>query len=71
MFDNKLAAIPRAVGKNLSKFDGDLMEDVTIYRSIVGVLQYVTLTRPNIAYPVNKACQFIGQPTSAHWLAVK
>ena len=42
-----------------------------MYRSIVGALQYVTMTHPNIAFVVNKACQFIPQPITSHWLAVK
>lgn len=48
MFDTKPAKTPGAVGKNLSKFDGDPMADVTHYRSVVGALQYVTLTRLDI-----------------------
>ncbi|RVW27268.1 Retrovirus-related Pol polyprotein from transposon TNT 1-94 [Vitis vinifera] len=71
LFDTKPANTPGAVGKNLSKFDGDPMTDVTHYRSVVGALQYVTLTRPDIAFAVNKACQFMQQPTTAHWLSVK
>jgi hypothetical protein len=71
MFDTKPAHILGAVGKNLSKFDGDPLTDVTQYRSVVGALQYLTMTRPDIAFAVNKACQFMQQPTSAHWLSVK
>ncbi|KAL5562152.1 hypothetical protein UlMin_031899 [Ulmus minor] len=71
MFDTKPAKTPGAVGKNLSKFDGDPMEDITQYRSVVGSLQYLTITRPDIAFAVNKACQFMQQPTSAHWLSIK
>ncbi|KAL5554519.1 hypothetical protein UlMin_041920 [Ulmus minor] len=71
MVNSKVAATPGTVGKTLSKFDGDLMADVTMYRSVVGVLQYATLTRPDIAFSVNKASQFMHQPTSAHWLSVK
>jgi hypothetical protein len=66
MFDTKPAHTPDAVGKNLSKFDGDPLTDVTQYRSVVGALQYLTMTRPDIAFAVNKACQFMQQPTSAH-----
>jgi histone deacetylase 1/2 len=47
------------------------MEDTSHYRSIVGALQYLTITRPDITFAVNKACQFIQQPTSAHCLSVK
>lgn len=44
---------------------------ITKYRSIVGALQYLTLTRPGIAYSVNKVCQFLHAPTIDHWAAVK
>jgi hypothetical protein len=36
------------------------------YRQTVGALQYVTLTRPDIAYSVNQLCQHMQTPTSAH-----
>ena len=71
MFDTKPAHTPGAVGKNLSKFDGDPLTDVTQYRSVVGALQYLTMTRIDIAFVVNKACQFMQQPIFAHWLSVK
>ncbi|KAL5548542.1 hypothetical protein UlMin_003773 [Ulmus minor] len=29
------------------------------------------MTRPDIAFAVNKACQFMQQPTTSHWLSVK
>jgi histone deacetylase 1/2 len=66
MFVTKPAKTPGAIGQNLSKFDGDPMEEVTQYRSVVGALQYLTITRPDIAFVINKVCQFMQQPTSAH-----
>ncbi|RVW43508.1 Retrovirus-related Pol polyprotein from transposon RE1 [Vitis vinifera] len=71
MLNSKAAATPGTVGLSLSQFDGDLMDDVTMYRSVVGALQYATLTRPDIAFSVNKACQFMHRPTSTHWYSVK
>ena len=53
-----------------SKTEGTLLPNPTEYKSVVGALQYVTITRPDIAFAVNRACQFMFQPTNAHWKAV-
>lgn len=38
---------------------------------MVGSLQHLFLTRPDIAFAVNKVCQFMSSPTTDHWSAVK
>ena len=58
-------------GLKLSKHGSDFFEDATLYRSIVGALQYATIIRPEIAFCVNKVCQFMHQPLQSHWQAVK
>ncbi|BBH02799.1 transposable element gene, partial [Prunus dulcis] len=37
----------------------------------LSALQYVTLTCPKLAFSVNKVCQFMHNPTTEHWTAVK
>jgi histone deacetylase 1/2 len=34
-------------------------------------LQYLALTHPDISYCVNHVCQFLSNPTTDYWLAVK
>jgi hypothetical protein len=46
-------------------------DEATTYRSIVGGLQYLTLTRLDICFAVNRVCQFLHSPTEDHWAAVK
>lgn len=64
-------ATPMISGSVISAFHGEKFQDVKLYRSTVGALQYVTLTRPEIAYSINKVCQFMHSPTILHWQAVK
>ena len=45
--------------------------DATLYQSVVGALQYITVTRPELSYSVNKVCQFMSEPMEEHWKAVK
>jgi histone deacetylase 1/2 len=73
MSDCKPVSTPLSTSEKLSLYEGILLdpEDATRYRSIVRALQYLTLTRPDIAFSVNKVCQFLHAPTTAHWAAVK
>jgi histone deacetylase 1/2 len=38
---------------------------------MVGTLQYLILTRPDLSYAVNKLCQYLHAPTTLHWTAAK
>jgi histone deacetylase 1/2 len=59
--------------EQLTSVDGTLLssEDATEYRSLVGGLQYLTITRPDISYAVNRVCQYLHSPRDAHMTAVK
>ncbi|KAL1345376.1 hypothetical protein AAHE18_08G113100 [Arachis hypogaea] len=50
---------------------GTTFDKPFLYRSIVGGLQYATITRPDIAFSVNKVSQFMHAPLEQHWKAVK
>lgn len=43
----------------------------TLYRSLVDVLQYLTITRPDLSYAVNQVNQLLHAPTSDHFQVVK
>jgi hypothetical protein len=62
---------PMAASASLSKFAGITLTDATLYRSTVGALQYLAITRPDIAFAVNKCSQFMHDPRDVHWTAVK
>lgn len=44
---------------------------VSLYYSVVGSLQYMAFTRPNISFAVNHVCQYIRCPRLPHWITVK
>lgn len=50
----------------LSNTIGVLVNDVVLYRSIVGALQYDTFIRPGISFAMNKA-----NPLNNHWTVTK
>ena len=54
----KAVDTPLSVSEKLSVTDGTKLEseDATRYRSLVGALQYLTLTRLDISFSVNKVC---------------
>jgi hypothetical protein len=69
----KSISTPMSATEKLFRDQGiPLMENEQFkYRSIVGGLQYLTMTRPDLSFSVNKVCQYIQTPTDAHWAAVK
>ncbi|XP_019186568.1 PREDICTED: uncharacterized protein LOC109181272 [Ipomoea nil] len=60
------AAVTQAVSPTQKSFDNP-----TQYRRIVGALQYLTITWPDLSYVVNQLCQFMHSPTVDHWGLLK
>lgn len=50
----------------LSADDCSPVADPTSYHSIVGALQYLTLTRPDLTYAVQQACLYMHNPREPH-----
>ena len=46
-------------------------EDSHLYRRIVGALQYLNFTRPDISYAINQACRSMHSRQPADWIRLK
>ena len=71
MADCKPISMPLDVNAKLSAEKGDVVEDVTMYRKIVGSLIYLTITRPDLSYSVGLESQFMQLPRKPHLDAVR
>lgn len=71
MSDSKPMPTTMCASISLSLRDGFPLTDGADYRTLVGSLQYLLLTRPDIAVAVNRLSQFMHKPTTIHWLAAK
>ena len=71
MVGAKESTTPLSTSTKLVLKDGSSSTDSKQYRSLIGALQYLALTRPYISYFVNKLAQFIHAPSQKHWSAAK
>jgi len=62
---------PMISSLRLTQEGSTAISDPTLYRSVVGSLFYITITRPELAFLVNKVCQYMTNPQEHHWKAVK
>ena len=51
--------------------DGVPVSDATNFRSLAGVLQYLTFTGPDIVYVVQQICLYMHDPREPHLAAMK
>ena len=68
--DNKTIDTPIQVNARYSSSDGLPLIDLTLYRTIIGSLVYLTITHPDISYAIHVVSQFVTFPTTVHWTAV-
>ncbi|KAM6577464.1 hypothetical protein CsatB_029301 [Cannabis sativa] len=71
LLDSKPQSTPMCSTTKLSATISTPMDNPTHYRSIIGALQYLIMSRPDDAFTVNKLSQYMQAPTSEHWGACK
>lgn len=69
--DSKPTSTPMISRHTLYKVDGIALENAILCYTVVGVLQYYTLTRPKISYSIKEWCQFLQIPANVHQITAK
>jgi len=69
MLASKPVHFPMEPNVKFSKDSGQLLEDPTAYRRLVGRLLYLTISRPDISFVVQVLSQFMAQPRAPHLAA--
>ena len=70
MLDCKPFDTPMDPNVKLIPEQGESFGDPGRYRRLVGKLNYLTITRPDISIPVSVVSQFLQSPCDSHWDAV-
>lgn len=70
MENAKPATTPMAVNFDFSS-EEEPMEKAREYRRVIGSLQYITMTRPDVQVAVNILSQFMANLKPKQWMAVK
>lgn len=68
IIDSKIVAVPLKLNQKLSTSDDTPIFDLTCCQQVVGCLAYLTITGPDIAYPVKVVSWFVSTHTSLHWI---
>ena len=67
MLDCKPVDTPMHANVKLLPGQGQLLKDPRKYRRLVGKLNYLTITRPHISFPVSVVSQSLQSPCDSHW----
>ena len=55
----------------LTSIEGKEFEDAIEYRQLVGSLNYLTTTKPDISFVIGILSRFMQKPCEEHWSAAK
>ena len=70
ILDSKPIATPMDPIQKLNDTDGYLLPDPSTYRTLVGKLIYLTITRPDLAFAAQALNQYSHSPRSSHFDAL-
>jgi len=71
MAECKPCSTPVDTNPKVSTDVGQPVQDPTYFRSLAGALQYLTFTRPDIAYVIQQVCLHMHDPREPHLAALK
>ena len=66
MLDYKPVEIPMDPNVKLVPGQGEFLRDPGRYLRLVGQLNYLTITRPDISFPMSIVSQFLKSPCDSH-----
>ena len=66
LLGSKPTSVPMDPTTKLKASDRDLLQDPIAYRSLIGKLLYLTISRPDITFVVHKLSQFMEKPNKTH-----
>ena len=66
LLDCKPVDTPMDLNVKLVLGQGKLLRDPGRYKRLVGKLNYLTITRPDISFPVSVVSQFLQSPCDSH-----
>lgn len=70
MLGCKPSSIPMEPNQKLSKDDGEAFDDTKLYRRLIGKLIYLTITRPDLCFAVQKLAKYTAAPRVPHYQAL-
>ncbi|XP_052173352.1 secreted RxLR effector protein 161-like [Diospyros lotus] len=71
MEDCKPVGTPMTTNIKLSKNDDSEKVDESLYKSLIGSLQYLTASKPDILFVVSVLSRFMHSPKESHFIAAK